>query len=157
MQSSYKIKFLAFLAIIVFSLPCYSQEAYNSEEASFDSSFSEESSTLSLDKVNQSNFHSTAVIQALNKITAKTSVLEIKVNEETKFGKLTIIARKCWKASPDQKPDNKILLEVYENSSESENAKKQGRIFYGWMISSSPSISDLEHPIYDITAINCKR
>lgn len=101
-----------------------------------------------------SNLHDTAIIQALNKITAKTSLLEIKTGTSIDFGKLTIFAHKCWKSSPDQRPEDKILLEVFDRNGKS--GSKREKLFHGWMFSSSPSISDLEHPIYDITAIGCK-
>jgi hypothetical protein len=99
-------------------------------------------------------FYSTAVVQALNKITAKTSILEMKIGDNVTFGTLTIIARKCWKSGSDQRPESKILLEVLDSNNDKSN---KTRVFYGWMFSSSPSISGLEHPIYDITAISCKR
>ncbi len=99
-------------------------------------------------------FYSTAVVQALNKITAKTSILEMKIGDNVTFGTLTIIARKCWKSGSDQRPESKILLEVLDSNNDKTN---KTRVFYGWMFSSSPSISGLEHPIYDITAISCKR
>ncbi len=108
---------------------------------------------LTIDKIDQSNFAGTAVLQGLNKVTAKTSELRIKVGGQIEFGKLIIKAKKCWKSPPDQRPENKILLEVEET--DLSGAKKT--IFYGWMFSSSPSISGLEHPIYDITAIECKQ
>lgn len=140
--------FLIFATLSTFS---YSQETEILSENSSDTT------TQETQKIEPEAFNPVAVIQALNKITAKTSLLEIKIGEEIKFGKLTIVAKKCWKSALDQKPDNKILLEVFENSSELDDAKKEKRIFYGWMISSSPSISGLEHPIYDIIAINCKK
>lgn len=112
---------------------------------------------LTVNKVDPSRFNNTAVIQGLNKITAKTSVLEIKVGDTIKFGKLTITAHKCWQAPLEQKPENKILLEIFDNGSgTTENEIVKKRIFYGWMLSSSPSISGIEHPIYDVTAISCK-
>ncbi len=107
---------------------------------------------LTIDKIDQSNFSVTAVLQGLNKVTAKTSELRIKVGSQIEFGKLVIKAKKCWRSPPDQRPENKILLEVLET--DANGIKKV--IFYGWMFSSSPSISGLEHPIYDITAIECK-
>lgn len=92
----------------------------------------------------------TATIQALNKITAKTSLLEINIGDTISFGSISIVAHKCWKAPLDQKPESKILLEVTENKEDLES-----RIFYGWIFASSPSISGLEHPIYDLTALDC--
>lgn len=108
---------------------------------------------LTLDKIDQSNFAGIAVLQCLNKITAKTSEINVKVGSEFVFDKLTIKVDKCWKSPAYQRPENKILLEVFETLTD--GTKKL--IFYGWMFSSSPSISGLEHPVYDITAIACKK
>jgi len=106
---------------------------------------------LVVDKIDSSRFFNAAVLQALNKTTAKTSTLEIKIGDKVRFGQIAIIARKCWQSSLDQKPESKILLEIFEQKNAQET-----RIFYGWMFASSPSISGLEHPIYDLTAIACK-
>jgi len=107
---------------------------------------------ISTNQIDQSNFANVAILQGLNKITAKTSEFEIKVDDSVEFGKLTIIIRKCWQAPADQRPESKILLEIYENI----NEDTKNKIFYGWMFASSPSISSLEHPIYDVTALGCK-
>jgi hypothetical protein len=112
---------------------------------------------LTVDKVDPSRFNTVAVIQGLNKITAKTSLLEIKIGSTIKFGRLSITAHKCWQSPLEQRPESKILLEIFDSGEVKTNEEsKQTRIFYGWMFSSSPSISALEHPIYDITAVNCK-
>ncbi len=112
------------------------------------------------EKADPTSLGSTAVLQGLNKVTGKTSELRIKIGGEMDFGQITVKVKKCWKSPPDQRPENKILLEIEEfgtkkdAATEASGAKKI--IFYGWMFSSSPSISGLEHPIYDITAIECK-
>jgi hypothetical protein len=103
-----------------------------------------------------SRFNNVAVVQALNKTTAKTSIIDLKIGEKISFGSLRIVANKCWQSPLEQKPENKILLEIFESKNESEEKSSEKRIFYGWMFSSSPSISGLEHPIYDIIALNCK-
>jgi len=102
-------------------------------------------------KTDLSHLYNVAVIQGLNKTTARTSILEMKIGDVIKFGQIQIIAHTCWQAPLDQKPESKILLEVMENKE-----GKNVRIFYGWMFASSPSISGLEHPIYDLTALGCK-
>jgi len=96
----------------------------------------------------------TASIRVLNKITAKSHLINLNFKQETEFGTISMILHKCWKSPPDQKLENKILLEVFETNTQN-NIKK--RIFYGWIFSSSPSISGLEHPIYDLTAISCNK
>ena len=107
--------------------------------------------TITIDEIDQSNLANVAVLQGLNKITAKTLEFEVNTGSEFQFGRLTIIVHQCWQAPLDQKPESKILLEIYEIGSN--NIKN--KIFYGWMFASSPSISGLEHPIYDITALSC--
>lgn len=111
---------------------------------------------LTVDKVDPSRFYNIAVIQGLNKTTAKTSILELKTGSKINFGSISIIAHKCWQASLDQKPESKILIEVFETKNDEKGEAKEQRIFYGWIFASSPSISGLEHPIYDLTALSCK-
>ncbi|MCT4635139.1 MAG: DUF2155 domain-containing protein [Rickettsiales bacterium] len=93
-----------------------------------------------------------ATIQILNKITAKTKYMDIKVNEENSFGPIKIKVLSCWKASPYDLSENKILLNISEKKI---GTKEYENIFEGWMFSSSPAISTMEHPIYDVIAINC--
>jgi hypothetical protein len=107
------------------------------------------------DKIDTSRFYSIAVIQALDKTTARTSILQGKIKEKIKFGKLKIIAHKCWQSPADQKPESKILLEVFEEENKNGEIVDK-RIFYGWMFASSPSISGVEHPVYDLSAVGCK-
>jgi len=104
-------------------------------------------------------FSNIAQLQILNKTTAKTSLIEIRTGQEVEFGSITVAVRKCWQAPLDQKPESKILLEVSEVKNEKngeEISKQKTRIFYGWLFASSPSVSGLEHPIYDIVAMGCK-
>lgn len=105
--------------------------------------------------IDNSRFLRKAVIQVLNKVNAKSDLVEIAINEKININSLEIIARKCWQAPLDQRPESKILLEVFDEKSNESTSTKQ-RIFYGWMFASSPSVSTFEHPIYDIVAINCK-
>ncbi len=105
-------------------------------------------------KIENYQFKKVAKIQILNKNTAKTQIQEIKIDESFRYGNIIITPHKCWQAPLTTKPDSKILLEVDEIDLKNEN--EINNIFLGWMIASSPSISGLEHPIYDITALNCK-
>ena len=99
-----------------------------------------------------SSFADFAVLQVLNKVTAKSSQFKARVGEKVLFGRLKIFVYRCWQAPLDQKPESKALLEIYNVNVDSLEEK----IFYGWMFASSPSISGLEHPIYDVSVINCE-
>ena len=105
---------------------------------------------LTINDVDPVNFKRVAFIHILNKVTTKTTKLRLNVGAKTKFGSLEIIAHKCWAAPASEKPENKILIEVAQN-----NKEKAERLFLGWIFSSSQSISVFEHPIYDITALDC--
>jgi hypothetical protein len=134
--------FSLFLIFSFFSSVTLAQESENLKEPELNI----------VEKADPSRFYNSAIIQGMNKTTAKSSLMEMRIEEKINFGQISIIAHKCWQSSLDQKPESKILLEVFENKA-GENPK---RIFYGWMFASSPSISGLEHPIYDLTAISCK-
>lgn len=136
-----------FFALVFFSSTSLAQELAQNSDQGY---------KLTVDKIDPSRFYNIAVVQGLNKTTAKTSILEMRIGDKIKFGQISIIAHKCWQASLDQKPESKILLEVFENKAGENGEQKETRIFYGWMFASSPSISGLEHPIYDLTALSCK-
>jgi hypothetical protein len=44
-----------------------------------------------------------------------------------------------------------MLLEVSEIYQD-----KKTPIFFGWLFASSPSVSSLEHSVYDVVAVSCK-
>lgn len=105
-------------------------------------------------KIPTNRFKKHAVIQILDKTTAKTLEKKLKLKEEFTYSTIKITAHRCWQAPSSEKPDSKILLEINEVNPKDEADIKN--IFLGWMIASSPSVSGLEHPIYDISAINCQ-
>lgn len=97
---------------------------------------------------------SNTVIGALNKVSGKISKLTIEDHGEIFFGSLKIIANTCKKAPPEEPPENYAFLEIWEVKDDVKD-KKNKKIFSGWMFSSSPSISALEHAVYDIWIIDC--
>ena len=91
-------------------------------------------------------------IGALDKITAKFSEFDIEVNGNIKFGTLLIEIFECQKRPPEEIPENFVLLKIEDHV----NSDGPIIFFSGWMLSSSPSISSLEHPTYDIWIKDCK-
>lgn len=96
--------------------------------------------------------YNTILLQGLNKVTGHTSRLESPVGVTARFGTLEIIARRCWKSAPEERPENAALLEI----SELKAGEPPERVFLGWMFSSSPGLSGLEHAVYDITVLSCE-
>jgi hypothetical protein len=99
----------------------------------------------------EENYKYFIVLKGLNKITGHVLTLHSHINKGVKFGNLEITPKICWKSSPEDLPENKALLEIFETKP----SGLKERIFYGWMFSSSPSISSLEHALYDITLLEC--
>ena len=96
-------------------------------------------------------YYGIAKIVALNKITAKSQELSIKVGGTAYFGNIAISVKKCWRNNDPYLPQDKILLNVVEHKVDEDPQK----IFSGWMISSNIQASALEHPSYELIVINC--
>jgi len=90
-------------------------------------------------------------LQILDKITTKVKSVEIGINENLKLGSLLIEIYACYKRPPEEIPEDFVLLKIFDELSEDFTL-----IYQGWMISSSPAATPLEHPIYDIWIKNCK-
>ena len=93
-----------------------------------------------------------AVLQGLDKISARTSQIEAPVGASIKFGTLSIIVRDCEQSPPEDTPENAAFVQIFETPPGEETK----RLFSGWMFSSSPALSELEHPVYDVTLLACK-
>lgn len=94
-----------------------------------------------------------AFINVLNKVTARGQRITIKPGETVTVGKLQITATHCQLSAENSLPDAAALLEISEILPDVEKPKL---LFSGWMYQSSPSVSALEHPVYDVTLLNCK-
>jgi hypothetical protein len=94
----------------------------------------------------------TAILQGLDQVAAKVSQIEAPVGSSVTFGTLSILVRDCETAPPDAPPDNAGFVQIYETPP----GEKTKRLFSGWMFSSSPALSGLEHPVYDVTLLGCK-
>lgn len=98
-------------------------------------------------------YYDVAVLQGLNKVTARISELEATLGTAMRFGNLEIIVKRCWQAPPSALPENAALLEIID--------RKPGEApeiaYNGWMFSSSPSLAGIEHPVYDVTVLRCER
>ena len=95
-----------------------------------------------------------AQFSALDKITARIEKIELSLSDEEVLGSLTIILKSCQNRPPDYLPESAAYVEIYDKLNK--NYEKGILIFSGWMFSSSPAISALEHPIYDLFLISCK-
>ena len=93
-----------------------------------------------------------AEIQILDKITAKVKTYEILNNKNLRVGSLNIEVYACFTSTPEEIPEDYVLIRIYDEM----NIEEDQLIYQGWMISSSPASTPLEHPIYDLWLKDCK-
>jgi hypothetical protein len=93
-----------------------------------------------------------AVMQGLDKITARVSRFEVPVGATATFFTLSVVVRDCEKSAPEDRPENAAFVEIYENRP----GEEKSRLFSGWMFSSTPALSALENPVYDVNLLECK-
>ncbi len=93
-----------------------------------------------------------AVLQGLDKITARVSKFEAPVGTPVQFGTLAVRVRDCEKSPPEDPPESAAFLEIDEKRT----GETRTRVFSGWMFASSPALSALEHPVYDVILLDCK-
>ncbi|MCE2516985.1 MAG: DUF2155 domain-containing protein [Alphaproteobacteria bacterium] len=94
-------------------------------------------------------------LQALDKITARISTLEFTVGEATRFGSLQIIIHSCRFRPPTMAPEHAALMEI--RTIDHHDVVSRETIFQGWMFASSPALNALEHPVYDVSVLACKK
>jgi len=94
-----------------------------------------------------------AQLQALDKITARISTLTAPIGKPIRFGTLEIIIQRCAFRPPEEPPENAAFLEIADHGHDKTAPVKQ--VFSGWMFSSSPAVSAVEHPVFDVTLLGC--
>ena len=97
-----------------------------------------------------------AVLQGLDKTTARISRFDAPVGKSVRFGTLVITVRACIKHPPEEEPESAAFLQIDEVRQGERNAVVSQQVFSGWMFASSPALSALENPIYDVGVLDCK-
>ena len=92
------------------------------------------------------------MLQGLDKVTARVSTIEAPVGQTVRFGTLEIIARTCDKRPPEETPESAAFLDIWEMR----RGEPAVSLFRGWMFASSPALSAMEHPVYDVWVLDCR-
>jgi hypothetical protein len=101
--------------------------------------------------------HGSAIIQALDKITAETMRFEAKVGRPVRYKGLVFTVRSCETSAGDEPmPDSMAYLEVRSEPKAQTEEQPSKQVFRGWMFASSPGLNGLQHPVYDAWLIACK-
>ena len=93
-----------------------------------------------------------AELNILDKVSSKTSSVNIKVGNEFIFQNLKINVLKCQNSKFDDDPEVTAYMQVKDFKSTNKN---KVFVFNGWTFASSPSIRPFDHPVYDIWLKKC--
>ena len=88
------------------------------------------------------------VVRVLDKMTGAVTDLNLGRGQAQTLGRLTVLLDECRYPADDPASDAFIHLTLTDDLQKSV-------IFSGWMVASSPALSALDHPRYDVWALHC--
>ena len=90
----------------------------------------------------------TVRLKALDTLIGMTTDIVVRVGETARFGRLEILAETCRVPAEDPKGDAYAFLRIRDT-------READPRFSGWMFASSPALSALDHPRYDVWVESC--
>ena len=89
-----------------------------------------------------------AELRFLDKLTSETGDVALSRGQSAKFGRLVVRLDSCRYPTGNPASDSEAHLTILEETTEAE-------LFSGWMLASSPALSALDHPRYDVWILSC--
>jgi hypothetical protein len=89
-----------------------------------------------------------ALLRGLDKMTALPADIVAPVGQTVQWERLEIHVAGCRATAPGEKPDAYAWISLRDIRNDSPD-------FEGWMIASSPALSAMDHPRYDIWVARC--
>lgn len=89
-----------------------------------------------------------AELRFLDKLTSETGDVELAIGQAAKFGRLVVQLDNCRYPTGNPASDAEAHLTILEETTDT-------KLFSGWMLASSPALSALDHPRYDVWVLNC--
>ena len=89
-----------------------------------------------------------AKLRLLDKLTGAITDMDLSNGQSQSVGKLTVMLDSCRYPTGNQTAEAEAHVTVIDASSSTP-------MFNGWMIASSPALSALDHPRYDVWVMRC--
>lgn len=89
-----------------------------------------------------------AVLRGLDKVTGQLAEFTLAAGEVTEFGRLRVSLAECRYPAQNPSADAYAELTVFDK-------RANQTVFSGWMIASSPALSALDDPRYDVWVMSC--
>ena len=90
-----------------------------------------------------------AVLRALDKVTGEVVDISMRIGTFARFGRLEIVLIECRYPVDNPAGDAFAALQIREQG-------REGEVFSGWMVASSPALSPMEHARYDVWVMRCQ-
>jgi len=87
-------------------------------------------------------------LRFLDKLTSDTGDVTLSRGQAAKFGRLVVRLDGCRYPTENPASDAAVHLTIIEEETEAQ-------LFNGWMLASSPALSALDHPRYDVWVLAC--
>jgi hypothetical protein len=87
-------------------------------------------------------------LRSLDNLNGTASDVDLRVGETVNVGQLEIRAEACRVPRDDPKGDAEAFLRIRD-------LRETAPRFSGWMFASSPALSALDHPRYDVWVVSC--
>ena len=87
-------------------------------------------------------------LRGLDTLNGTTSDIDLEVGGTTRYGYLEISADTCRIPKEDPSGDAYAFLRIRD-------VREEAPRFSGWMFASSPAVSALDHPRYDVWLLSC--
>ena len=128
--------------------------------AQSDASSSSSSSSVSYTPKKRTRYAS-AIIEALDKVTAESVRFEAPIGSAVRYKGLIYIVKACETTADDEtQPDVIAYMQVRTSPSDATHtslAVQSKEIFQGWTFASTPSLNPIQHPIYDAWVVACRK
>ena len=92
----------------------------------------------------------TADLVLLEKLRAQPSAVTLATGQSTTFGSITVTLKSCATRPPDLPQNSAAFLVVTDSKAGA------APVFSGWVLSNTPAVSQLEHPLYDLRLVTCR-
>lgn len=89
-----------------------------------------------------------ASLRFLDKLTSATGDVTLSRGQTAKFGRLIVRLDSCRYPTDNPASESEAHLTILEETNEAP-------LFNGWMLASSPALSALDHPRYDVWVLGC--
>ncbi|MBX9621201.1 MAG: DUF2155 domain-containing protein [Alphaproteobacteria bacterium] len=91
-------------------------------------------------------------LQGLDKQTGRVFIIDAPLGKLIEFGTLKIVVKHCEKAPLDDRQESMAFVVI----SEEKPVGTLQNLFSGWMFATSPALSAMDHPTYDVWVKECK-